>query len=276
MADSEESLPLASTQTTESKEGQDSSTKPTAYPELDDLLERLDLTKDEKETSTPETEKVQLDSFEPIPIEPEILEPDLLDDLVDEEALKEEETKLAEEDFVARLEKAKAYKQEGNDEFGKMNYRESILIYTKGLLICPLRDKEFRSILYANRSAAKIKMGRNELAIDDCTKSLEYNPEYVRVLLRRAKLYEEAEKLEEALADYQKVYELDPSVREAWNAMQRLPGEIHEKNEKLKAEMMGKLKELGNMILKPFGLSTDNFKLQQDPNSGGYSINFNK
>lgn len=78
------------------------------------------------------------------------------------------------------------------------------------------------------------------------------------------------------MADYSKIIELDPGCVEANAHITRLKPIVDERNERMKAEMMGKLKDLGNMILKPFGLSTNNFQLQQDPNSGSYSVNFSQ
>lgn len=89
-------------------------------------------------------------------------------------------------------------------------------------------------------------------------------------------MYEETDKLDECFADYNKILEIEPAHVEARAHVGRLKPIIDERNEKMKAEMMGKLKDLGNMILKPFGLSTNNFQLQQDPATGSYSVNFNQ
>jgi len=204
-------------------------------------------------------------------------EPLLADDFVDEEEMKVIESSLTTEQLAERFDAVKNLKEEGNKQFQEEKYEESIKLYTKALLQCPLQEKEYRAVLYANRSAAKIKYGPSarESAIEDCTKSLENNDKYMKSLIRRAKLYEELDKLDEAFADYKRIFELDPSNNEARAAVQRLPPIINERNEKLKEEMMGKLKDLGNMVLRPFGLSTNNFQLQPTE-AGGYTINFKK
>ena len=68
--------------------------------------------------------------------------------------------------------------------------------------------------------------------------------------------------------------ELEPRHVEANRAVRRLPAKIEERNERMKAEMFDNLKKLGNMCLGPFGLSTDNFKMEQDPGTGSYNIQF--
>lgn len=198
------------------------------------------------------------------------------DDYVDEEKLKDLELTLSEEEKIVQHKMALDSKNKGNEEFKKENYLESIILYTEGLRICPLKYESDRAVLYANRAASKAKLDRKKDALDDCTKAIELNDKYVKAYLRRSKLYEETEKLDESLADYKKILELDPGNKDAVAAQVRLPPMIEERNEKLKGEMLGKLKELGNVILRPFGLSTDHFKLTQDPNTGGYSVNFSQ
>lgn len=93
---------------------------------------------------------------------------------------------------------------------------------------------------------------------------------------RRAKAYDLEDKLDEGLEDFKKVLELgdEKQKKEALEAIPGLERRINERNEKMKVEMMDKLKDLGNLVLRPFGLSTNNFQMAQDPKTGGYSINF--
>ncbi|KAK9502144.1 hypothetical protein O3M35_012732 [Rhynocoris fuscipes] len=195
------------------------------------------------------------------------------EDFIDEEFLKEQELSYTEEDKIRLKNEAAELKKVGNEQYKSSQFREAIVTYTLAIRTCPFSCSKERAILYANRGAAKLSMSLTESAIDDCSKAIELDGDYVKALLRRAQLYEKADKLDEALADYKRVLEIDSSNKEAIVANMRLPPIINERNEKLKAEMLGKLKDLGNMVLKPFGLSTNNF--QMVPNeSGGYSINF--
>ncbi|KAL9109210.1 MAG: hypothetical protein Q9227_006135 [Pyrenula ochraceoflavens] len=52
-----------------------------------------------------------------------------------------------------------------------------------------------------------------------------------------------------------------------------LEGKVKEARERETAEMMGKLRELGDGILRPFGLSTGDFKVERNA-EGGYSLGF--
>lgn len=197
------------------------------------------------------------------------------EDFVDEEALKDREVGLMDEEKQKLKERVTELKNEGNTLFKSEEYQKAMLNYTQALQICPLAFNEDRAILYANRAAAKAKyMDDKESAIKDCTKAIELNPNYVKAYVRRAQLYEEKDKLDEALEDFKKVLTYDPGHKESNCAIIRLPPMIQERNEKLKTEMLGKLKDLGNLVLKPFGLSTDNFQLEANPGSEGYSVKF--
>ncbi|XP_069619581.1 tetratricopeptide repeat protein 1 [Ranitomeya imitator] len=193
---------------------------------------------------------------------------------LDEKTLLEMEKDLTEEEREERRKQSSEIKEEGNELFKKGDFVEAEDVYSQALLKCPAFYHKERAILYSNRAAARIKQDKTEPAIADCTKAIELNPDYIRALLRRAELYEKTDKLDEALADYKSVLEKDLSCRQAKDACMRLPRQIDERNERLKEEMISKLKDLGNLVLKPFGLSTQNFQVNQDANTGSYSINF--
>ncbi|XP_058483507.1 tetratricopeptide repeat protein 1 isoform X2 [Solea solea] len=192
----------------------------------------------------------------------------------DDDYLREVEKELTDEEKESRRQQSLTLKETGNGQFKAAEWAAAERTYSQALVVCPVCFSTERAVLFSNRAAARAHLGVKERAISDCSRAIELNPDYVRALLRRAELYEQTEKLDEALDDYKKVLERDPNNGSARGACTRLPQQIQDRNEKLKEEMMGKLKDLGNMILRPFGLSTNNFQVNQDQNTGSYSVNF--
>lgn len=121
-----------------------------------------------------------------------------------------------------------------------------------------------------------------------------------KALMRRAKAKSQLggwANLQGAEEDYKELTSMSTlppdDKRIVQKALRELPAKINQAKDKEMADMMGKLKDvssnavsssyyrhyltgpkLGNGILSPFGLSTDNFKFVQDPKTGGYSMNF--
>ena len=104
-------------------------------------------------------------------------------------------------------------------------------------------------------------------------------------LLRRARAYATTSPaswhaLSSAQADYQALAalpagQLTPSdARTVRSMLRELEPKVKEAQEREMGEMWGKLKDLGDGLLKPFGLSTSNFQMVKDEKTGGYSMNF--
>ncbi|KAF3793277.1 Tetratricopeptide repeat protein 1 [Nymphaea thermarum] len=189
------------------------------------------------------------------------------------------EDALTDEQLKERaLSQANDMKAEGNKLFSSGSYEDALSQYAHALELAPEGplSTEIRSICHANRAICFSKLGKYKETVSECTKALELNPSYLKALTRRADANEKLENYEDAIADIKKILEIEPSNDSARRSLQHLEPLAAEKRERLKEEMMGKLKDLGNSVLGRFGMSLDNFKAVKDPNTGSYSISFQR
>ena len=140
----------------------------------------------------------------------------------------------------------------------------------------PQPNGEKLAVYYCNRAATLIHMDRLDDAIKDCDVAVLLNPLYLKGFVRRSSAFEKMDNTDEALRDAKKALQLEPSNVALHRNVARLQKIEDARLEKLKAETMDKLKDLGNSILGNFGLSLNNFQAVQDPNTGSYSISFNQ
>ncbi|KAG7450319.1 TPR-like protein [Guyanagaster necrorhizus] len=146
-------------------------------------------------------------------------------------------------------------------------------------------DKECaraRAVLNANIGACFVKMNEYKQAVEACSQALVDDPHYIKALQRRAASNDQIgswTSLTSAQEDYNALLKTLPpnssQIKEIERSLQRLKPRLDDVQKRETAEMLEKLKGLGNSVLGNFGLSTDNFQFV--PNGqGGYNMNFSR
>ncbi|KAI0800921.1 hypothetical protein C8Q74DRAFT_454931 [Fomes fomentarius] len=137
-----------------------------------------------------------------------------------------------------------------------------------------------RAILHANIGACYLKLGEHKEVVTACTEALKDDPKYIKALQRRATANEQINSwssLSSAQEDHKTLLGLLPSgspdIVSTRRSLAALAPRVETAQKRETAEMLDKLKGIGNSVLGNFGLSTDNFQFV--PNGqGGYSMNF--
>ncbi|XP_034425764.1 dnaJ homolog subfamily C member 7-like isoform X3 [Hippoglossus hippoglossus] len=105
----------------------------------------------------------------------------------------------------------KAKKDEGNQAFKNCSYDAAYQLYTEALTIDPNNIKT-NAKLYCNRATAGAKLKKPKQAIDDCSSAIKLDDTYIKAYLRRAQCYTDTELYEEAVRDYEKVYQTEKTA----------------------------------------------------------------
>ena len=123
------------------------------------------------------------------------------------------------------FERSSGYRARGNTEFGRGRYREACEAYTRAIgLLCggddfcfdeqPSQGRDDLAVLYSNRAACRLKMGRYSEAVEDCNEVLRSgrcDAIAVKALFRRGKAHEGLGDVKPAYRDFRQVVELEPN-----------------------------------------------------------------
>ncbi|CAD8063827.1 unnamed protein product [Paramecium primaurelia] len=107
-------------------------------------------------------------------------------------------------------------KEEGNIELLNREYYKAIILYTKALQF------EENPICYNNRAQAYFYTDELELALEDCNKALQLNPNYVKAITNKAQVLYEMGYLQQAIECLQSINNHTPESQILFNQYQSL------------------------------------------------------
>jgi tetratricopeptide (TPR) repeat protein len=154
-------------------------------------------------------------------------------------------------------------KEKANSLFRNGDLEAAVELY---LQAAETAEQELKAICFGNISLCFFNLEEFEKSLEFCEKALEVNVDYAKVRERKVRVLMLMGRVKDAKEEIEKGPVPEDLKKQVEDAAAK-------EFEKEKTEMLGKLKDLGNTVLGKFGLSLDNFKVQQN-DGGGYSINF--
>lgn len=193
--------------------------------------------------------------------------------------------RFPEEEEKRLLAESNSYRLSGNTLFTSSLFMAALDAYKLALEYCPIYLTYEAATIHNNISAVYLKLQNPAEAVKSASKALEGRPGWPKALYRRAKGREAVggwSSLQGAYEDYMTLLEkngeglTEKEKSDLEEKVKWLPRRIEEAKDKDTCEVLGKLKDLGNGLLRPFGLSTDSFGCVKDEKTGGYSLSFGK
>eukprot|EP00898_Chlorokybus_atmophyticus_P007969 jgi/Chlat1/8173/Chrsp76S07619 len=129
-----------------------------------------------------------------------------------EEALRRDPDSTACRIGLKRVRQLNQLKESGNAAFKNARWQEAFDCYTSALAVDPSLKSDFMATVACNRAAAASKLGNHKQAVEDCDMAIACNPDFVKAFLRRAAAKTALDQFDDAVRDYDKVKQLDPST----------------------------------------------------------------
>ncbi|KAL9649479.1 hypothetical protein ABK040_000718 [Willaertia magna] len=150
--------------------------------------------------------------------------------------------------------------------------------------------KELIITLYSNLSLCYFQLSAFQKSLDYCNFILKdlNQMKHLKSYFKRSQCHENLNQFQLAFEDIKKCIELIKEeekenkqllnlsfIKKLNEDYKRLEKLAEEEKKKQMNEMLGQVKDLGNQFLGLFGLSLDNFKVNQNSESGGFNISMN-
>eukprot|EP01042_Synura_sphagnicola_P001531 gene1531-1774_t len=113
---------------------------------------------------------------------------------------------------VSSLSREERVKEEGDTKFKNADFEGAITAYTKCLDLIRDKSSELALKCYGNRAACYKQLSNFDGVIADSTAVLEYKPNDVKALMRRAQAFEACERYKSALQDVRQVLSYGPEA----------------------------------------------------------------